>query len=115
MDQHQYKEILQKDLLYSIIAYDLDPSHLIFQHDNDPKHTTKSVRQWLKSHGLNVFQWPAQSPDLNPIEHLWATLKHHLNRYESAPMGILELWERIEECWASITPEECRRLYESMP
>ena len=115
MDQHQYKEILQRDLMYTVMAYDLDPSNLIFQHDNDPKHTAKSVRQWLKSQKFDVLKWPAQSPDLNPIEHLWARLKRRLNQYESAPIGILELSERIEECWASIKPEECRRLYESMP
>jgi len=55
------------------------------------------------------------SLDLNSIEHLWVGLKRHLNQYKSAPKGILELWERIEECWASITPEECIKLYESTP
>jgi transposase len=115
MDQHQYKEILQRDLMYTVMAYDLDPSKLIFQHDNDPKHTAKSVSQWLKLQKFDVLKWPAQSPDLNPIEHLWAGLKRRLNQYESAPKGILELWERIEECWASIELEECKKLYESMP
>jgi hypothetical protein len=42
-------------------------------------------------------------------------LKRRLNRYETSPKGILELWDRIEECWASMTPSECRKLYESMP
>ena len=52
--------------------------------------------------------WPAQSPDLNPIEHLWGCLKRGLAEHENSPNGIHELWERIPV-------EECQKLIESMP
>jgi len=39
----------------------------------------------------------------------------YLSQYESAPKGILELWEHIKECWTSITPKESRKLYKNMP
>ena len=115
MDQYMYREILERELIHTLHAYDLDPANLIFQHDNDPKHTSKSVRRWLNLQEFVVLKWPAQSPDLNPIEHLWATLKCRLNQYERPPKGMLELWERVEDCWASITPNECQNLYRSMP
>ncbi len=40
----------------------------IFQQDLAPAHTAKSTKSWLNDHGVGVLDWPANSPDLNPIE-----------------------------------------------
>lgn len=62
-----------------------------------------------------MLHWPAQSPDLNPIEHLWNFLKRKLAEYETEPKGILELWERVQVEWNKIPRELCAALIESMP
>jgi len=115
MDGELYTKILQDELQESLALYGKDPLAVIFQQDNDPKHNSGMARTWLKDHGFTVLQWPAQSPDLNPIEHLWDHLKRKLGEYERAPGGILELWERVKVEWDKIEPEVCQNLIESMP
>ena len=115
MDAELYTTILQDDFLKTVEFYGLDRENLIFQQDNDPKHTSKLASKWFKDNNINVLKWPAQSPDLNPIEHLWHHLKWQLNAYEVPAAGIHELWERVQVEWNGIPKEVCRNLIESMP
>src|ERR1700730_1043519 len=64
---------------------------------------------------LSLLDWPAQSPDLNPIEHLWQMLKFHLSTYPEKPGSIHELWKRVEAEWEKISKEESIKLIHSMP
>ena len=59
--------------------------------------------------------WPAQSLDLNSIEHLWDCLKRRLAEHENPLNDIHELWERVQVEWNRIPVEECQKLIESMP
>ncbi len=110
MNSQMYCSILKEKMLPSLRALG---HRALFQHDNDPKHTSKATVGFLKKNRVKVIQWPSMSPDLNPIEQIWGILKRQVEHH--SPSSIQSLKEVILEEWKKIDLAKCRQLVHSMP
>ena len=115
MKKEDYIQVLDTTFKESLEHYHYEEGEYIFQHDNDPKHTAKATARYLEDQNIKVLPWPAQSPNLNPIEKVWDTLKVRIGRREKRPTSIHELRNVVLEGWERIPKEKIQRLYESMP
>jgi len=112
MNKEQYLDIMEncmqpsKDMLFG-------PGNGIFQQDNDPKHTSNIVKSYLADQGVNVMDWPAQSPDLNPIENLWSILDSRCKARR--PKNEDELFKFLKYEWNKLPLGLLDSLVASMP
>ena len=85
VNSNVYISVLQNKLLPFFQALrDDGATDIVFQQDNAKAHKSKLTGKWLKDsaaeNGFMIMEWPAYSPDMNPIEELWAQLKAELHR-----------------------------------
>ncbi|GET51429.1 IS630 family transposase [Rhizophagus irregularis DAOM 181602=DAOM 197198] len=82
------------------------------QQDNDPKHTSRLAKEFLQNNVPEVMDWPSNSPDLNPIENLWAIVKGNVER--RMPKNLNELESFMAEEWSAIPDTMIKNLAGSM-
>ena len=86
----------------------------ILQQDGAPSHTSISTSKFLKAKKIKVLQdWPALSPDMNILEHVWGRMKEEA--WKMKPNNLDELWELYKTAFFAIPDDFINKLYESLP
>uniref|UniRef100_A0A914YUJ1 Transposase n=1 Tax=Panagrolaimus superbus TaxID=310955 RepID=A0A914YUJ1_9BILA len=111
MDKFVYRDLLQNNMLP--FARRKMPRGWVFQQDNDPKHSSGLLKEWFVKKKLRVLKWPSQSPDLNPIEHLWDVLGRRVGAQKHSSKA--QLFAHLEQEWSKIPLSTIHDLIESMP
>ncbi len=111
----QFVEILDQSLLGSLKDASLSKQDIIFQQDNDPKHTSRLAREWFSENQIKLLPWAPSSPDMNPIEHVWNFLDRKVRSRPLLPRNAEELWLALEEEWYKLDIKFIQKLISSMP
>jgi hypothetical protein len=88
--------------------------NFLFMHDNARPHVAQVVTRYLHDVGINTVDWPARSPDLNPIEHLWDHMGRQVKALQPAPINLNDLGNRLVEIWDAVDQDYIRHLTLSM-
>ena len=106
MNAQRLQRILEAGLL-PFIEQKFADSHRLYQ-DNDPKHSSKLIEKFFEDNEVKWWYTPPESPDLNPIELVWGSMKQYL-RNTWKPRNLEQLKSGIESFWSKLTPAVCRK------
>jgi len=116
MDGAQYRQILKTHMAPYLADFEKEmKSEVVFQQDNDPKHTSKVVQNYLSNKHIVVLDWPSQSPDMNPIEHAWKTLKVKISERTVHAKSLDDVFDICKEEWNKLPLSFFQDLILSMP
>lgn len=115
MNSEKYVNVLETALVPSLssIFGDTNLNGVKFQQDNAPCHKSATTMRWFHENCIDLLDWPAQSPDLNPIEHLWGIFKRKIKEHSITSKTALK--NALVQEWDAISPVECAKLVRSMP
>ena len=88
--------------------------NVTFQQDNARPHVARICTEFLQAEQVPVLPWPAYSPDMSPIEHLWDVMDRHVRQRVPIPGNVRELRTALGEEWDNIPQATINNLMGSM-
>ncbi|GFT80956.1 transposable element Tcb1 transposase [Trichonephila clavipes] len=98
-----------------VLPYLQGLSIAIFLQDNARPHVARIVQRFFVNHKIELFPWPARSPDLSPIKNTWSIVAQRLTQITPPAATPDQLWQRVEAAWSAVPQEHVQSLFESMP
>ena len=114
INSQKYIDILNTHLVPFMEELDGEIFEYEFQQDNAPVHTSKLTKTFFDDSNINLMKWPGQSPDLNPIEHLWDELERQIRKRSPPPVSERELTVILQEEWKKFSDAVFQKLILSM-
>lgn len=114
MNATKYRDVLNDHLLPFLVE-NYPNGDFIYQQDNAPCHKAQLTRDFLNGKDVRTLDWPPYSPDLAPIENLWAIVKRKIHCQSITTKNALlarldQIWKHDDDVQAA-----CSALVESMP
>ena len=110
-DTKKYIKMIKNNLFFGV--HSLYPANSLFQQDNAPIHVSKKSMEWFETNQIEVMSWPPQSPDLSPIENVWALLTQRVYADGRSYRTTNELWEAVSKEWEKLTAADMAAYYQA--
>ncbi|KAK7098382.1 hypothetical protein V1264_002693 [Littorina saxatilis] len=82
----------------------------VYMDDNARPRRSRAVVDYLQNNAVTTLPWPAMSPDLNPLEHVWDILGRRIQALQPPVQTLRELEAALHREWLQVTREQIRRL-----